>query len=224
MNPRPWLVVLDVDGTLIDSQNHIHAAMVSAFATVGLPPPAREQVLGIVGLSLPEAVANLAPHVDPEMRAAIVAAYRSGFAAARGPTPAPLYPGAAEALQGLAARSGVILGVATGKSRRGLDRLIADHGMQGLFATCQVADDHPSKPHPSMLFAALAETGVPASRAVMVGDTSFDMEMGRRAGVAAIGVAWGYHPRAALAAGGADRIIDGFADLVPALEAVWGRA
>ncbi|MBS0563253.1 MAG: HAD-IA family hydrolase [Proteobacteria bacterium] len=223
MNAQRWLVVLDVDGTLIDSQDHIHAAMVSAFAAVGRTPPARAQVLGIVGLSLPEAVATLAPELDPEARAAIVAAYRSGFAAARGATPAPLYPGAAEALRALAARTGVILGVATGKSRRGLDRLIADHGMQGLFATRQVADDHPSKPHPSMLLAALAETGVPASRAVMVGDTSFDMEMGRRAGVTAIGVAWGYHPRAALAAGGADQIVDGFADLVPALETIWGR-
>lgn len=223
MNPHRRLVVLDVDGTLIDSQDHIHAAMVSAFATADLPPPARARVLGIVGLSLPEAVAALAPELHPQVRAAIVAAYRSGFAAACGPVPAPLFPGAAEVLRTLAARPGVALGVATGKSRRGLDRLIAEHRMQGMFATCQVADDHPSKPDPAMLRAALAETGVPAGRAVMVGDTSFDMEMGRRAGVATIGVAWGYHSRAALAAGGADRIIDGFADLVPVLETIWGQ-
>ena len=118
----------------------------------------------------------------------------------------------------------MVLGVATGKSRRGLDHILAAHALQGAFATCQVADDHPSKPHPSMVLAALAETGVDPSMAVMIGDTSFDMEMGRSAGVATLGVSWGYHPVADLLGAGATRVIDGFAALVPALDQMWSGA
>jgi phosphoglycolate phosphatase len=109
--------------------------------------------------------------------------------------------------------------VATGKSQRGLDALIASHGLEGLFLTRQVADHHSSKPHPSMLLAALRETGVDAADAVMVGDTSYDMDMAQAAGIRSIGVSWGYHEPAALTA--AHCVIDRFDELPARLEEIW---
>lgn len=211
------LVIFDVDGTLLDSQAHILGAMARAFDSIGQPCPPREEVLGIVGLSLPQAMARLAPDLDG---AALVAGYKAAFGALRAERDSPLYPGARAALDRLAAR-GIPLGIATGKSRRGLDHVLAAHGLAPMFTTTQVADDHPSKPHPSMIRAALAETGADPAQSVMIGDTSFDMDMGRAAGVRTIGVSWGYHPRAALA--GADAVIDGFEALEAALDQLWGR-
>lgn len=223
------LVVFDVDGTLVDSQRIILASMTHAFAAIGAAAPPDAEVLAIVGLSLPEAMAVLAPALPAAARAALVEGYRDSFVAARAAggaeAAAPLYPGALAALKRLAEREGVSLGVATGKARRGLDHLLAAHGLRGFFDTEQTADGHPSKPHPSMLQAALGETGCRAERAVMVGDTEFDVAMGRAAGFATVGVAWGYHPRARLEAAGADVIIEDFAALDAALERLWeGRA
>ena len=218
------LVVFDVDGTLVDSRADILASMQAAFDAVGLPVPERETVLGIVGLSLHVAMPRLAPDAGRDAHHALEDAYKDAYMrlrASRGTVASsPLYPGARQMLTQLNADPGMLLGVATGKSRRGLDKLLEGHGMRGVFVTEQVADFHPSKPHPSMLHAALNETGVSPRRAAMVGDTSFDMEMARAAGVAAIGVGWGYHDRAALAA--ADVVIDSFAALPGALEQVWG--
>lgn len=212
------LVVFDVDGTLVDSQNHITHAMGFAFDQVGLTPLPKSQVLSIVGLSLPVAVAQLAPDVDADTQARIVAGYKESFMRARLDSAAPLYPGAMECLDLLADRDDLLLAVATGKSRRGLDAMIAAHGLQGRFLSLQTADGHPSKPHPSMLHAALAETGTEAGRAVMVGDTSFDMEMARAARLAGFGVSWGYHPAHALQDAGAIRILDDFTGLTTAIE------
>ena len=213
------LVVFDVDGTLVDSQHHILDAMHFAFGEAGLPLPERETALAVVGLSLPVAMARLAPDLAAEEVEALVAHYRASFMERRRGEDGvpPLYPGARAALERLAARPGTLIGVATGKARRGLDHILAGHGLAHFVATAQTADDHPSKPHPSMLLAALAATGVAADRAVMVGDTEFDVAMGRAAGMATIGVAWGYHPRARLAAAGADAIIESFDALDPAL-------
>lgn len=212
------LVVFDVDGTLVDSQNHITHAMGFAFDQVGLTPLPKSQVLSIVGLSLPVAVAQLAPDVDADTQARIVAGYKESFMRARLDSAAPLYPGAMECLDRLSDRDDLLLAVATGKSRRGLDAMIAAHGLQGRFLSLQTADGHPSKPHPSMLHAALAETGTEAGRAVMVGDTSFDMEMAQAAGLAGFGVSWGYHPAHALQDAGAIRILDDFTGLTTAIE------
>ncbi len=217
------LVIFDVDGTLVDSQAHILGAMTHAFRSCGLTPPGRTETLGIVGLSLPVAVARLAPDASAEAVEALVAAYKGAFSQMRAEALSPLYPGARAALATLAGDPLLALGIATGKSRRGLDHVLAGHGISGWFETIQVADDHPSKPHPSMVEAALAETGIPAERAVMVGDTTYDVEMARAAGVAAIGVGWGYHPAAALAGAGATDVLAGFDALVPALDRVLGR-
>lgn len=219
----PRLVIFDVDGTLVDSQAHIVDAMAKGFAAIGQPCPPRAAVLSIVGLSLPQAVARLAPDLDDGARDQVVQAYKQGYSGMRAATMPPLYPGAAAALRALADRPGVVLGIATGKSRRGLGFLLDHYGLTGLFATTQVADDHPSKPHPAMVQAALAETGIAAGRAVMLGDTSFDMLMARAAGVAALGVAWGYHPVADLLAAGAGQVLQDFADLLPALDRLWAQ-
>jgi phosphoglycolate phosphatase len=213
-------LIFDVDGTLVDSQGDIVASMTAAFDDAGLPVPARVDILGIVGLSLDVAMVTLAPGADT---ARMVRTYKDSYAALRvanGAQSSPLYPGARAVLEHFAGREDVLLGVATGKSQRGLDGLIAAHGLDGMFVTRQVADFHPSKPHPSMIEAALRDTGVGLRDAVMVGDTRFDMDMAANAGIAAIGVSWGYHPRANLT--GARAIIDSFDALPAAADAVWG--
>lgn len=219
------LVVFDVDGTLVDSQRTILESMRHAFEAVGVTQPTREAVLGIVGLSLDAAMAELAPDAPREIHHALADAYKNAYVDLRAregtKLSSPFFPGARDTLMSLAAREDLLLGVATGKSRRGLDKLIAGHGLEGVFVTEQVADFHPSKPHPSMLEAALAETGVQAQDAVMIGDTSFDMDMARAAGMRGIGVGWGYHDAARLSA--ADRIIERFDDLPAALDDIWRR-
>jgi phosphoglycolate phosphatase len=218
------LLVFDVDGTLVDSQAQILAAMAQAFAAHRLDCPPRERVLSIVGLSLPQAIAELLPQADGALHAELVRAYRESFSAQRAQETSPLYPGARAVLERLAGQADRILGVATGKSRRGLDHVIAAHGLAGMFRTMQVADDHPSKPHPAMLRAAIAETGADPAQAVMIGDTTYDIAMGRAAGTRTLGVAWGYHSRAALAQAGADEIVGDFDALIPALDGLWELA
>ncbi|WP_299969111.1 HAD-IA family hydrolase [uncultured Roseobacter sp.] len=222
MSGAQRLVIFDVDGTLVDSQGDILAAMKVAFEAVSLPAPSRAEVLSIVGLSLPQAFARLAPDADHDR---MIAAYKEGYIALRAQAgvaqSSPFYPGAREALARLQAQPDVLLGVATGKSKRGLDKLIEGHGLEGVFVTRQVSDFHPSKPHPSMILQAMAEAGVAARGTVMIGDTSFDLQMAASAGVAAVGVSWGYHPVADLAAHRPRTILQDFADLDAALDALW---
>lgn len=224
----PKLVIFDVDGTLVDSQAHILAAMARAFESRGLPVPGRARTLAIVGLSLPVAMARLAPDASVPEIDALVEAYRTAFAVTRdtaGAAPSmPLYPGARDALERLGARDDVLLGVATGKSGRGLAHVLAEHGLADVFVTRQTADGHPSKPNPSMVLAAMAETGAVPSRTVMIGDTTFDVDMAGAAGVAAIGVAWGYHAAPDLAAAGAATVLPSFDALDAALDTLWTRA
>lgn len=215
------LVILDVDGTLVDSQSQIAAAMTAAFAAEGLPVPPLRALLGVVGLSLPVAMATLGPDLPEDRRGRMIEAYRESYFAhgSRAAAP-PLYPGARAALEAFAADEATLLGIATGKSRRGLDHILAAHGIGHHFVTRQVADHHPSKPHPAMVLAALDETGVAPENAVMIGDTEFDIEMGRAAGVRTIGVGWGYHAPDRLAL--ADAVVTGFAALPAAVERLWG--
>lgn len=212
------LFIFDVDGTLVDSKHHIHGAMTHAFEAVGLPPLPLSQVLQIVGLSLPVAIARLVPDADAATQNRLVAEYKNAFQIARLREAAPLYPGARDCLDALAGRDDWLLAVATGKSRRGLDAMIEAHALRGLFISLQTADGHPSKPHPSMVLAALEETGVAPADAVMIGDTSFDIEMGRAAGVTSWGVDWGYHDSAALRGAGALDVAQDFAGLTRALQ------
>ncbi|MEE2809620.1 MAG: HAD-IA family hydrolase [Pseudomonadota bacterium] len=217
------LVVFDVDGTLIDSQGLIMAAMTLGFEKQGLAAPAREDVLPLVGLSLEIIMPRLASAQSPAVHAELVDGYKNAFMELRKRgTPQddmPLFDGALAAVSGLHAQPETLLGIATGKSRRGLDKVLQAYDMERYFFTQQVADHHPSKPHPSMLSACLADTGASADQAVMIGDTSFDMDMAKAAGFKAIGVSWGYHDRNELAA--ADIVIDRFTDLENALEELW---
>ncbi len=201
------LAVFDCDGTLIDGQASICAAMEQAFGQFGLPLPPRNEVRRAVGLSLPSAISRLLPNAEPEQHHALVDAYKQAFRAARqaGELQQPLYEGIAPLLVRLH-EVGWLLGVATGMSSRGLGHCLAGHGLSHLFVTLQTADLHPSKPHPAMLEAALAETGVPAGHAVMIGDTAFDMAMAAAAGVRSLGVDWGYHEAAELLAAGAESV------------------
>lgn len=219
------LVIFDVDGTLVDSQSDILGAMTRAFDAAGLVAPSRDDILGIVGLSLPVAMERLAPAATRCVQRALVEEYKAAYVDMRAQIGAaqssPLYEGALETLECLYQVPETLLGIATGKSKRGLDKLIEAHALERFFVTRQVADFHPSKPHPSMILQAMAEAGVRPEQTVMIGDTSFDMDMAAAAGVQAIGVSWGYHPVSALK--GARVVLDGFGDLPEVLSSVWGE-
>lgn len=207
------LILFDCDGTLIDSQHMIVAAMNGAFESVGLEPPARKRTLSIIGRSLHEAMADLtdADHPIEEM----VTAYKKSFFELRSNSDyhEPLYDGALECLEALAKEDDVIVGMATGKSRRGVDAIVKLHGLEGQFATIQTADNSPSKPNPAMIFQALEETGASAESAVLIGDTSFDMVMATNAKIVGLGVTWGYHDTAELERSGASVLFDSFGEL-----------
>ena len=219
------LVILDCDGTLVDSQNGIWEAMVYAFSGLGLPVPTRAATLAVVGLSLPEAFAALAPDCSPAVRRKLSGRYRTAFVEMKR-DPAlhePLFEGVGAAIETLSARHDVVLGIATGKSRRGVDRLFKREGWTRHFLTVQTADDHPSKPHPAMVLAAMAEARVGRERTVMVGDTTFDMEMALAAGAGALAVAWGYHPVEELREAGAHGVIETCKHLPDDIDAYFSR-
>ncbi|HEY4141610.1 MAG TPA: HAD-IA family hydrolase [Pseudolabrys sp.] len=219
------LILFDVDGTLVDSQQMICAAMAEAYGHHGLVCPPRERVLSIVGLSLEQAFVKLANGVDHPVES-LTEQYKNAFFTLRaaGKYEAPLYPGVQLAIEQLAQRSDTVLGVATGKSRRGVAAMLDKHDFMKVFATIQTSDTSPSKPHPGMVLQAMAETGIDAADTVVIGDTVFDMEMARAGGASAIGVSWGYHDVDDLHAAGAVTVIDDFAALSSALDMVWPKA
>jgi phosphoglycolate phosphatase len=181
--------------------------MREAFSAHGCAAPEDAAIRQLIGLSLDEAVARLAAAGVPAPE--IAEAYRQAFFARRSQPDfhEPLFPGVAAALEALDA-AGCLLGIATGKARRGLLATLERHGLTGRFVTLQTVDSNPGKPHPAMVLRAMAETGADPGRTVLVGDTSYDMEMARRAGARAVGVAWGYHGRCELEAAGADCIVE----------------
>lgn len=203
------LAIFDCDGTLVDSQHNIVMAMDHAFAAARIDPPGRQATLRVVGLSLVEAMQMLLPQADDDMHRAMAEHYKQAFWRLRdnGLVEEPLYDGIADAIDALAA-DGWLLGVATGKSDRGLALCLEFHGLTKRFVTLQTADRHPSKPHPSMIEAAMAVAGARPENTIIIGDTSFDMLMARNANVRAIGVTWGYHPADELHAAGAHAVID----------------
>jgi len=221
----PSLVLFDCDGTLVDSQQAIVAAMAAAFAAAGLAAPAPEAVRRVVGLSLGEAMAALMPGADAPTHLRLADRYRTAFAESRlqGQPQGTLFPGAVPAVEALV-RRGHVLGIATGKSRRGLVATLERFGLAGRFTTLQTADDAPSKPHPAMVRQAMDATGAEPAATVVVGDTTFDMEMAVAAGARAVGVAWGYHDVADLHAAGAALVVQGFDSLPDRIDALLGVA
>ena len=201
------LAIFDCDGTLVDSGATIHAALSETFVRHDRPLLPREQAKRVVGLSLDQAMAELAPDADAAEHARLSDTYRNVFIAMRaaGRVEEPLYDGVAELLDRMEA-DGWLLAVATGKSDRGLRHCLDCHGLHPRFVSLQTADRHPSKPHPGMALAAIAEAGSSPELSVVIGDTGWDMGMARAAGAGAIGAAWGYHDEAELRQAGAQVI------------------
>jgi len=216
------LAIFDCDGTLVDSGATIHRALRTALATHGLECPPQSITRKVIGLSLDEAMARLVPDAD---HAALSATYKGAFSAMRGAgeVEEPLFDGILELLDRLEA-DGWLLGVATGKSDRGLRHCLAAHELDGRFVTLQTADRHPSKPHPAMALAAMAEAGASPDKTVFIGDTGWDMGCARAAGCGAIGVGWGYHDHDEMVAMGADAVATAPAEVaLLAREWVMGR-
>lgn len=213
------LAVFDCDGTLTDGQAAVCEAMELAFAHASISAPPRHIIRRIVGLSLPQAVRKLAASATPVQQAQIVDSYKCAFREARaaGRLHEPLYEGITTLLQRLHS-AGWVLGVATGKSDRGLAATLAANDLTHLFSTLHTADRHPSKPDPSMILAAMDDAGATPAQTVMIGDTVYDMHMAKTAGCRAIGVGWGYHTSAELIEAGAIGVAQDMAELEALLD------
>ena len=216
------LAVFDCDGTLVDSQHNIIAAMTAAFRVQGLAEPSPAAVRSVVGLHLSEAVGRLLPASHAESESAVCQSYIEAFRALRErhDHEEPLYPGALKALDELE-RAGIILAIATGKGRRGLESTLDRHGLRDRFVVLKTADDGPGKPNPRILLDAIAETGSEPGLTAMIGDTVYDVKMARSARAYAVGVAWGYHAPCDLRAAGAHHIADDVEELPDILERFW---
>lgn len=195
----------------MDSVAKIVRCFTAALDDVGAPHPGEEAMRHVIGLGLSEAVLQLLPGVDNATRAQVVERYRQHFLHLD-QTEMPLFPGVREGLEGLAAK-GYLLAVATGKARRGLDRVLRDTGMAHFFRATRCADEAFSKPHPRMLEDILEHTGIQAERALMVGDTTYDMLMARQAGLDSLAVTYGVHGRELLMEHGPLACLDSFIEV-----------
>lgn len=191
------LVVFDWDGTLMDSAAAIAESIQAACADLGHPVPEASQARYVIGLGLSDAISHVVPGLDPAAYPQMVERYRTHFLARDRGT--ELFDGARDLLQDLQS-AGTMLAVATGKSRRGLDRALAETGLRPMFDFTRSADEGLAKPHPDMLLAILDRLGVSAEKALMVGDTTHDLDMAHAAGVPAVALTHGAHERSALEA------------------------
>jgi len=209
--PSYRLLVFDWDGTLADSEQRIVEAAQSAIATLKLPERSHQEVREIIGLALGEACQALFPELAQGQEHRFIACYREYYLRNTA-NPIPLFPGAEGALRGFA-EDRYQMAVATGKGRRGLDRDMANHRLGPLFSTTRCADDAPSKPHPKMLLDIMEELAVDRTETLMIGDTAYDMEMARNAGVAYVAVSSGVHDRQRLLEFDPLALLDSVADL-----------
>ena len=217
------LIMFDCDGTLVNALHHHVTAMGEAFRHHGREAPEEHRLRALIGLNLEVIMGHLAADAPEAHHVELADTYRQVYRRMRadGEIDEPLYPSAKDVVHALADH-GYVLGIATGKGRPGVDHLIEAHGFEGVFSTIQTPNNAPGKPHPGMVEQGMAETGAMRENTVMIGDTTFDMEMAKSAGVVAIGVSWGFHPVSALQEAGAGRLIDHFDELIPALDSVWG--
>ncbi|MGH6783795.1 MAG: HAD-IA family hydrolase [Sphingomicrobium sp.] len=215
------LAIFDCDGTLVDSGATIHSALRSTFDSHGIECPPRNVTKKVIGLSLDEAMAVLVPQAD---HGALSQTYRDAFFAMRGAgqVEEPLFEGIVDLLDMLS-DDGWLLGVATGKSERGLRHCLDGHGLLDRFVTLQTSDRHPSKPHPAMALSAMAEAGAGPERTIFIGDTGWDMGCARGAGVGAIGAGWGYHDADELMAKGAHGVAESPGEIVALADEWIGR-
>lgn len=216
MSRCPELLIFDWDGTLSDSLARIVECLQISAAEQGLLPPTPEQGREVIGLGLGEALHSLFPELDDIQLAALRASYSRNYVLLDR-EPAPFYPGVLETLDRLRS-AGFALVVATSKSRRGYDRVVAGHGLEGFFHASRCADETLSKPDPRMVNELLAECGFQPEQALMVGDTEFDMEMAVRARVERLAVSYGAHHPDRLRPYGLLACVDRFADILSCLE------
>lgn len=207
--PRPFdLLIFDWDGTLSDSEAVIVGAMQGAISALNLPARSNQQVRELIGLGLNEALQALYPELVQADLLRLLAGYRERFLAT-GVKEAPLFAGALEALKQLHG-AGYRLAIATGKSRKGLDRSLLEHSdLRVLIGSSRCADETASKPHPRMLTELLEEEALPAQRTLMIGDTEYDMAMAGALTMPALGVVCGVHDGERLLRTGALGLIDG---------------
>ncbi|MEN3791573.1 HAD-IA family hydrolase [Fulvimarina sp. MAC3] len=213
-------VLFDCDGTIADSAGLICDTMERCFVAHGLEPPARDATRSIIGLSLETAIVALRPSLTHFEAERLADAYRNEYRLERTRPHFSdhLFEGMANLVLDLAARESVFVGMVTGKSRRGVAALTASHGLTEAFSVVRTADDCPSKPHPAMVLEACTELGVDPANAVVVGDTTYDMEMARAAGAMALGVSWGSHTTEQLTRSGALQVVETVHDLASAVE------
>ncbi|MBF7052822.1 HAD-IA family hydrolase [Halomonas sp. KAO] len=195
---RYRLVIFDWDGTLMDSVARIVACMQAASHDAGWGHLEEEAIRDIIGLGLPEAIATLCPGIDPGRAELLRSRYAWHFVEGND-TPMSFFPDVKGGLSELHVRPGQRLAVATGKSRRGLDRVFHESSSGHWFHASRTADETRSKPHPLMLEQLLAELAIPVTEAVMVGDTEYDLEMARAIGMDRVAVTWGVHAPVRLA-------------------------
>ena len=189
MTDKIQCIVFDWDGTLMDSEAQIVHCLHMAIADLGLEPMDDDTVKNIIGLGLRESIDTLVPGRDAGFHRAFVEAYREHWFAHEG---SDLFAGAREVLD-LLKSNGIHLGIATGKARRGLIRVLSETGLHDFFDATRCSDETVSKPHPQMLLEVMQELSVAPGRTVMVGDTEYDMEMATNAGAAKIAVRSGVH-------------------------------
>jgi len=220
---EPKLIVFDCDGTLVDSGHIIVSTMQAAWDEQGLDRPSPDDIRHQIGLPLFHAIRNLHPTGDMAIWEALTEGYKNVFVTGREVSQheEPLYEDCISVLAELSADDRNILGVATGKGRRGLDHTLHRHGIAGHFSVLKTADDGPGKPNPDILLDAVNEMGVSPLNTVMIGDTVFDIEMAVRAGVHAIGVSWGYHPPEQLTKAGARTVAGRFTEIPGLLTQIW---
>ena len=218
------LAIFDCDGTLVDSGHSIHLALSETFVRHGRTVPPRAKAQRVVGLSLHEAMALLAPDADAVEHAAMAATYREVFVELRrrGAVEEPLFAGILPLLDALDA-DGWLLAVATGKSDRGLQHCLEVNELTSRFVSLQTADRHPSKPHPSMALEAMRDAGAEPASTIVIGDTGWDMGMARGAGAAAVGALWGYHDAAELRSAGADVLVAAPGDVFAQVRRLFGQ-
>ena len=209
------LLIFDWDGTLSDSLERIVTCLQISAEDVGLPVPSESEGRDIVGLGLKEALARLFPEADDRSLEALKSCYSSHYVRLDAEPP-PFYETVMETLEALRS-SGFLLAVATGKSRKGLDRVLGKLDLEDFFHATRCADETCSKPHPLMLEQLIGHFDVGPEQAMMVGDTEFDMEMAARAGIPRVGVSYGAHSAERLANYGLIRCLDQFSDIVETL-------
>ncbi|HUT40271.1 MAG TPA: HAD-IA family hydrolase [Gammaproteobacteria bacterium] len=202
-------IVFDWDGTLMDSEAQIVSCLHGAIDDLGLPPMSDDTVKNVIGLGLREAVDALVPGRDDRFRQAFVEAYRRHWFASDGSS---LFAGAHEMLDRLREQE-FLLGVATGKARRGLIRVLEQTGLTEYFDATRCADETASKPHPRMLLELMDELGMAARQTLMVGDTEYDMEMATNAGAGKVAVRSGVHSEERLYRHGPLVCLDSVTDL-----------